>query len=45
MKIILRFLPGRIFSEYQIPVDKYNCVTMYKDDIYEILFYNEKLYR
>ena len=40
-KLFLRFLPGRIFSEYQIPVDKYNCVTMYKDDIYEILFYNE----
>ena len=35
-KIILRFYQENI-SEYQIPVDKYNCVTMYKDDIYEII--------
>ena len=28
------------FSEYQIPSEAYNCIKLYKDDIYEILFGN-----
>ena len=38
--MFLQFVPGRVFSEYQIPIEAYNCIKLYKDDIYEILFGN-----
>lgn len=37
-ELFLQFVPGRIFSEYQIPIRAYNCIKLCKDDIYEILF-------
>lgn len=40
-ELFLQFVPGRVFSEYQIPSEAYNCIKLYKDDIYEILFGNE----
>lgn len=39
-ELFLQFVPGRVFSEYQIPIRAYNCIKLYKDDIYEILFGN-----
>lgn len=39
-ELFLQFVPGRVFSEYQIPSEAYNCIKLYKDDIYEILFGN-----
>lgn len=39
-ELFLQFVPGRVFSEYQIPIEAYNCIKLYKDDIYEILFGN-----
>lgn len=38
--LFLQFIPGRLFSEYQIPARAYNCIKLYKDDIYEILYGN-----
>lgn len=39
-ELLLQCVPGRVFSEYQIPSEEYNCIKLYKDDIYEILFSN-----
>ena len=38
--LFLRAVSGRVFSEYQIPIQPYNCTKLYKNDIYEILFGN-----
>lgn len=37
-ELFLQPVPGRVFSEYQIPDKIYSCVKLSKDDIYEILF-------
>ena len=39
-ELFLKFVPGRVFSEYQIPIKTYNCVNLYKNDLYEILYGN-----
>ena len=38
--MFLKFLPGNVFSEYQIPIESYNCIKLYKNEIYEILYGN-----
>lgn len=39
-ELYLQYVPGRVFSEYQIPPEPYQCIQIYKDDIYQILFGN-----
>lgn len=39
-ELFLQPVPGRVFSEYQIPIEAYQCIKLYKGDIYEILFGN-----
>lgn len=39
-ELFLRPVLGRVYSEYQIPSQTYNCIKLYKDDTYEILFGN-----
>lgn len=39
-EMFLKFLPGNVFSEYQIPIESYNCIKLYKNEIYEILYGN-----
>lgn len=40
-ELFLQFVPGRVFSEYQIPIRAYNCIKLYKSDVHEMLFVNE----
>lgn len=38
--LFLRCVPGRVYSEYQIPKQEYECINFYNEGIGEILFGN-----